>query len=200
MASVAVTLRVQQHCLNLISLLCSCFGSCHYQTHFPDSDPSFHLHFWHELTSWYKVRWIIIECIQGRGVLLSGLNLMQSHLFNFTTREHLQVQEGENKATQKRGRHCRWGWTGLALWPLASRTVSNSEEEPARLWRGRGISACDMSLWWQVLIYIEVDVDVQSPEGGSPTHTLPSLSGGDNERGGSFLHRVTTRNKTLVSH
>ena len=33
-----------------------------------------------------------------------------------------------------------------------------------------------------MLIYIKVDMDVQSPEGGSPTHTLPSLSGGDNER------------------
>lgn len=47
-----------------------------------------------------------------------------------------------------------------------------------------------------MLIYIEVDVDVQRPEGSSPTHTLPSLSGGDNERGSeekgkeihSFLH------------
>lgn len=26
-------------------------------------------------------------------------------------------------------------------------------------------------------------MDVQRPEGSSPTHTLPSLSGGDNERG-----------------
>lgn len=86
------TTCLQEHYLNLISLLCSCFGPCHYQTHFPDSDPRFHLHFWHELTSWYKVWRIIIECIQGsRGVFLSGLNLMQSHLFNFTMREHPQV-------------------------------------------------------------------------------------------------------------
>ena len=34
-----------------------------------------------------------------------------------------------------------------------------------------------------MLIYIEVDVDVQSPEGSSPIHTLPSLSGGKNEKG-----------------
>lgn len=40
-----------------------------------------------------------------------------------------------------------------------------------------------------MLIYIEVDVDVQSPEGGSPTHTLPSLSGGDNEREGGGRKR-----------
>lgn len=100
---------------------------CHQEIHFPDSDPSFHLHFWHRLTSWYKVRWIIIECIRGsRGVLLSGLNLMQSHLFNFTTQEHLQVYEGENKAPQ-RGRHCRGGWTGLILWPLASQIVSSKK-------------------------------------------------------------------------
>ena len=26
-----------------------------------------------------------------------------------------------------------------------------------------------------------MDANVQKPEGGSPTHTLPSLSGGDNE-------------------
>lgn len=32
-----------------------------------------------------------------------------------------------------------------------------------------------------MLIFIGPDVDVQEPEGGSPTHTLPSLSGGDNE-------------------
>lgn len=32
-----------------------------------------------------------------------------------------------------------------------------------------------------MLIYIEVDADVQKPEAGSPTHTLPSLSVGDNE-------------------
>lgn len=32
-----------------------------------------------------------------------------------------------------------------------------------------------------MLIYIEMDMDVQKPEGSSPTHTLPSLSGGDNE-------------------
>ena len=62
-----------QHHLNLIQLLCSCFGSWHHQTHFPDSDPSFHLHFWHELTSCYKVWRIIIECIRGsRGAPLSG--------------------------------------------------------------------------------------------------------------------------------
>lgn len=47
-----------------------------------------------------------------------------------------------------------------------------------------------------MLIYIEVDTDVKKPKGGSPTHTLPSLSGGDNEtdRGskteewGEFIH------------
>ena len=101
--TVAVRLRFQQHYLNLISLLCSCFGSCHHQAHFPDSDPSFHLHFWHELTSCYKVWRIIIECIQGsRGVLLSGLNLMQSHLFNFTTREHLQVWGGRKQSDTER--------------------------------------------------------------------------------------------------
>lgn len=36
-------------------------------------------------------------------------------------------------------------------------------------------------------------MDVQRPEGSSPTHTLPSLSGGDNERGseekGKEIHR-----------
>lgn len=32
-----------------------------------------------------------------------------------------------------------------------------------------------------MLIYIEVDRDVEKPEGGSPTQRLPSLSGGDNE-------------------
>ena len=76
---------------------------CHYRTHFPDSDPSFHLHFWHELTSWYKVWRIIIECIQGsRGVLLSGLNLMQSHLFNFTMREHPTGLGGRKQSDTER--------------------------------------------------------------------------------------------------
>lgn len=61
--------------------------------------------------------------------------------------------------------------------------ISDGIEQQGQICRGgRGIRVCDMSLWWQVLIYIEVDIDVQSPEGDSPTPALVSLSERDNER------------------
>lgn len=143
------------------------------------------------LSEWFSWQWpqlslalltradfpIIIECIQGsRGVPLAGLNLMQSHLFNFTSAAAPTGPAGRKQGDTERGRQCRWERTGLTPWPLASRTVPNNKVESACWWRGRGISACDMSLRWQVLIYIEVDVDVQTPEGSSPSCTLPSLS------------------------
>ena len=82
---------------------------------------------------------IIIECIQGsRGVLLSGLNLMQSHLFNFTAREHLQVQEGENKAETPPVRLDRFN--------VLATGVSDRTTRRNRHVCGGDVCVCDMSL------------------------------------------------------
>lgn len=53
-----------------------------------------------------------------------------------------------------------------------------------------------------MLIYIEVDVDVRRPEGSSPSHTLPSLSEGDNgaEAGSTRDFQGDNKEKTIKFH
>lgn len=118
---------------------------------------------------------IIIECIgASRGVPLARPNPTQSHVFNFSGRRHPQVQSAEQEAPQRPVRADRSD-------AVATGVSAATRWNPIVWWRRRrGISACDMRLRWQVLIYIEADVDVRRPEGSSPSHTLPSLSEGDN--------------------
>lgn len=70
---------------------------------------------------------------------------MQSHLLNFTTQLHLQVQRGGNKAREeeKEKEEDSAGETGQVYRLCPSASLIRGES--ARRWRGRGISACDMS-------------------------------------------------------
>lgn len=119
---------------------------------------------------------IIIECTgASRGVPLARPNPTQSHVFSFSRRQHPQVRWAEREAPRRAGESGQVGRRGHRR---LRRCKVESDCLVAR--RRRGISACDMRLRWQVLIYIEADVDVRRPEGSSPSHTLPSLSEGDN--------------------
>lgn len=117
---------------------------------------------------------IIIECMGcSGGAPLARPDPSQSHVFNFSRRRHPQVQWAEQEAP-------RWPVRADRSDPVATGVSAATRWNPIVWRRRRGISACDMRLRWQVLIYIEADVAVRRPEGSSPSHTLPSLSEGDN--------------------